>query len=61
VLTGDASLDEAKRVDAACRTASPPIAFIRAETRGVFASVFCDFGPAFTVHDTDGARRRAAG
>ena len=22
--------------------------------RGVFASVFCDFGPAFTVYDVDG-------
>jgi len=33
---------------------SPPISFIRAETRGVFASVFTDFGPNFTVFDTDG-------
>ena len=50
----NASLEESKRIDEICRAASPPIAFIRAEARGVFASVFCDFGPAFTVHDPDG-------
>lgn len=55
----NASLEEAKRVDEVCRAATPPIAFIRAETRGVFASVFCDFGPSFTVYDTDGAERAA--
>jgi len=53
VLTGG-SLEEAKRIDDICRAASPAIAFIRAETRGVFANVFCDFGPSFTVFDTDG-------
>lgn len=53
MLTGG-SLEEAKRIDEACRAASPPIAFVRAETRGAFASVFCDFGPAFTVYDPDG-------
>lgn len=36
---------------------SPPISFIRAETRGVFASVFTDFGPSFTVFDTDGTHK----
>lgn len=55
VVLTNASLDESKRVDEICRSASPPIAFIRAETRGIFANVFCDFGPAFTVFDTDGA------
>jgi len=63
VLCSDAAtLDEALRVNDACRAAAsaagaagrPPIAFIRAETRGVFASVFCDFGPGFRVHDVDG-------
>jgi ubiquitin-activating enzyme E1 len=60
VLCSDAStLDEALRVNDACRAAASaarpsPIAFIRAETRGVFASVFCDFGPEFRVHDVDG-------
>jgi len=30
------------------------ISFIRAETRGVFGTVFCDFGDDFEVHDVDG-------
>lgn len=54
VVLNNASLEESKRIDAICHAHNPPIAFIRAETRGVFASVFCDFGPAFTVHDVDG-------
>jgi ubiquitin-activating enzyme E1 len=49
------SLEEAKRLDTACRQMSPPVAFIRADTRGAFASVFTDFGPTFTVLDIDGA------
>ena len=52
VLTAS-TLAEATRVDAVCRDNG--VAFIRAETRGVFASVFTDFGPTFTVLDTDGA------
>ena len=52
VLTAS-TLAEAIRVDAVCRNNG--VAFVRAETRGVFASVFTDFGPAFTVLDTDGA------
>ena len=34
------------------------IAFIRADIRGVFASVFTDFGPKFAVVDVDGAFSR---
>jgi ubiquitin-activating enzyme E1 len=30
------------------------IAFISADIRGLFANVFCDFGPEFTVFDTNG-------
>ena len=30
------------------------IAFIAADVRGVFASIFCDFGPEFTVYDPTG-------
>lgn len=33
----------------------------QADTRGVFASVFCDFGPAFQVLDVDGERGRSVG
>lgn len=51
VLTGS-SLEEAKRVDGLCHAAG--VKFIWAQARGVFASVFTDFGPSFTVFDTDG-------
>eukprot|EP00775_Hariotina_reticulata_P006408 gene6408-6639_t len=54
VVVTDASLEESKRINEVCHTHSPPIPFIRVETRGVFASVFCDFGPSFTVYDVDG-------
>ena len=54
VVVTDCSLEEAQRIDEICRKQSPAIAFIRAETRGVFANVFCDFGPSFNVIDVDG-------
>ena len=50
----DASLEESKRINEVCHAHQPPIPFIRVESRGVFASVFCDFGPSFTVYDVDG-------
>jgi hypothetical protein len=53
VLTS-ASLEESKRINEICHSHSPAIAFIRVETRGVFASTFCDFGPSFTVYDVNG-------
>lgn len=37
-----------------CHQHQPPIAFIKSEVRGVFGSVFCNFGPQFTVFDVDG-------
>lgn len=52
VVCTTAPLAEAKRLDALCHAAG--IAFIWAETRGVFARVFTDFGPNFTVYDVDG-------
>ena len=62
VVLTNTSLEESKRIDALCHAHAPaPIAFIRVETRGVFASVFTDFGPAFTVYDTDGAAAFACG
>ena len=54
VLTDPCPLAEAVQLDAFCRAQSPPVAFIKAETRGVFASVFTDFGPQFIVSDADG-------
>lgn len=52
VAVTNTSLAEAMRIDEACRKQGIP--FIRADTRGVFASLFCDFGASFTVFDTDG-------
>lgn len=54
VVLTDASLEESKRISEVCHSHQPPIPFIRVESRGVFASVFCDFGPSFTVYDVDG-------
>eukprot|EP00977_Amphora_coffeiformis_P015741 scaffold4707_cov164-Amphora_coffeaeformis.AAC.15 len=30
------------------------VSFVALETAGVFGRIFCDFGPSFEVHDTDG-------
>ena len=56
VVAVDLSLEEALQADAACRTVTPPIAFIRADIRGLAASVFVDLGPAFTCLDPTGER-----
>lgn len=45
-------LAKAKEVDALCHANG--VAFIRGDVRGVFGSLFCDFGPGFDVLDTDG-------
>ena len=47
-------LDEAKRIDEFCHAQTPAIPFIKADINGLFASVFCDFGPSFMVLDVDG-------
>ncbi len=52
VVSNDLSLADSIRVDEFCHRSGIP--FCRAEIRGVFASVFCDFGPAFNVLDVDG-------
>ena len=54
VVFTDISLTEAIAYDDFCRQKSPPIAFIKADVHGLFGSVFCDFGPSFTVFDVDG-------
>jgi ubiquitin-activating enzyme E1 len=51
VATG-LGLAESVKLDETCREHG--VAFIRAEIRGVFGSVFCDFGNSFAVLDTDG-------
>lgn len=54
VVFTDATLDKAIEYDEFCHNHEPPIAFIKSEVRGLFGSVFCDFGPEFTVFDVDG-------
>ncbi len=52
-------LKQALELNGFCHAAG--IAFVRADIRGVFASVFTDFGPAFTVLDVDGAHSMPRG
>lgn len=47
------SLTQAVPLDDSCRRQG--VAYVRGEIRGVFGSVFCDFGEDFTVLDPDGA------
>ncbi|KAG2647777.1 hypothetical protein PVAP13_2KG110600 [Panicum virgatum] len=54
VVFTDISLDKAYEFDDYCHSHHPPIAFIKAQVSGLFGSVFCDFGPEFTVLDVDG-------
>ncbi|KAL2901995.1 Ubiquitin-activating enzyme E1 2 [Bienertia sinuspersici] len=54
VVFTNISLDKAIEYDEYCRSHQPPIAFIKSEVCGLFGSVFCDFGPEFTVVDVDG-------
>lgn len=52
VVLVNAPLKEAKRINEICHAKS--IAFISTDARGVFGSVFCDFGDEFVVSDRDG-------
>ncbi|PIA37529.1 hypothetical protein AQUCO_03000241v1 [Aquilegia coerulea] len=54
VVFTDISLGKAIEFDDYCHNHQPPISFIKAEVRGLFGGVFCDFGPKFTVVDVDG-------
>ncbi|KAF5200511.1 Ubiquitin-activating enzyme e1 [Thalictrum thalictroides] len=54
VVFTDISLEKAIEFDEYCHKQQPPISFIKTEVRGLFGSVFCDFGPEFTVVDVDG-------
>ncbi|OUZ99153.1 Ubiquitin/SUMO-activating enzyme E1 [Macleaya cordata] len=54
VVFTDVGFEKAIEFDDFCRSQQPPIAFIKTEVRGLFGSVFCDFGPEFTVVDVDG-------
>lgn len=54
VVFTDITLEKAIQYNNFCRDHKPPIAFIKADIRGLFGSVFCDFGPEFTVFDVNG-------
>ncbi|KAK7321373.1 hypothetical protein VNO77_31960 [Canavalia gladiata] len=54
VVFTEISLEKAIEFNDYCHSHQPPIAFIKTEVRGLFGSVFCDFGPEFTVFDVDG-------
>ncbi|THU54185.1 hypothetical protein C4D60_Mb10t22370 [Musa balbisiana] len=54
VVFTDVSLEKAIEYDDYCHNHQPPICFIKSEVRGLFGSVFCDFGPEFSVYDVDG-------
>ncbi|SPT16137.1 unnamed protein product [Triticum aestivum] len=54
VVFTDIGLDKAYEFDDYCHNHQPPISFIKSEVCGLFGSVFCDFGPKFTVLDVDG-------
>lgn len=54
VVFVDSSFEKATEFDDFCHSHEPPIAFIKADVRGLFGSLFCDFGPQFTVLDVDG-------
>ncbi|XP_061347151.1 ubiquitin-activating enzyme E1 1-like [Gastrolobium bilobum] len=54
VVFTDISLEKAIEFNDYCHSHQPSIAFIKTEVRGLFGSVFCDFGPEFTVFDVDG-------
>lgn len=57
VFTG-LSLEKAIDFDDYCHMQKPPIAFIKSDVHGLFGSVFCDFGPQFTVYDVNGEEPR---
>ncbi|XP_075515549.1 ubiquitin-activating enzyme E1 1-like isoform X1 [Primulina tabacum] len=54
VVFTDINLKSAIEFNEYCHNHQPPIAFLKTEVRGLFGSVFCDFGPEFTVFDVDG-------
>ncbi|TYI16190.1 hypothetical protein ES332_A08G237900v1 [Gossypium tomentosum] len=54
VVFTDISLEKSLEYNDYCHNHQPPISFIKTEVRGLFGTVFCDFGPKFTVFDVDG-------
>lgn len=57
VVMANQTLSACLAVDSVCHNSD--IKFICASALGVFGSVFCDFGPAFVVNDSNGEQPRA--
>lgn len=55
VVVTETDYESSVAVDEACRRAG--VAFVRADIRGVFGQIFCDFGDQFVVTDVDGEVR----
>jgi len=60
VVAIDLPLELAAQADAICRAASPPVAFLRADVRGLCGAVFADLGPSFTCTDPTGEAVKTA-
>uniref|UniRef100_A0A1D1Y6H3 E1 ubiquitin-activating enzyme n=2 Tax=Anthurium amnicola TaxID=1678845 RepID=A0A1D1Y6H3_9ARAE len=54
VVFTDITMERAIEFDDYCHNHEPPISFVKTEVRGLFGTVFVDFGPNFTVADVDG-------
>jgi len=54
VVLTNSNLEEQQKVNEWCRNATPAVAMIVADVRGLYAQIFTDFGPKFTVVDTTG-------
>mmetsp|Transcript_8059 Transcript_8059/g.22820 ORF Transcript_8059/g.22820 Transcript_8059/m.22820 type:complete len:1067 (-) Transcript_8059:85-3285(-) len=54
VLTDNTSLEEAQRLNDACRAHGT--GFVLADTRGLFGAAFVDLGPEFVTQDSTGER-----
>jgi len=54
VVLTNSSMEEQIRVNEWCRSVTPNVAMIIADVRGLYAQIFTDFGPKFTVVDTTG-------
>jgi ubiquitin-activating enzyme E1 len=58
IVAADFEVERASRLNDLARDLRAK--FVSACTRGVFGSVFCDFGDDFTVLDRDGEQPRSA-
>ena len=60
IVAVDVPLEEAEATCRACHAASPPVAFVRADVRGLAGAVFVDLGERFKCLDPTGEPLKAA-